>query len=385
MAETALDAMNEALTAVPGTGVAPKLDPAEELPDTGVNKADGADDKSVDADAETDAGGSESEVADDGETPPEKDGEGDETPPEKDGKPPKTVKKDAAEPELGADGKPVVKEEKPKEPPRPVDPVNDPIPVGVAARTSERIQSLIGMVKERDTIVATHHEMMGLISGTGATPDEFGSMVTYMRLVHSDSIEDKRAALKIAQSELRSLAIELGEPVEGYDALAEHADLAERVEAGTLSRADAQEIAVGRTRRATTAATNATAVEQARVNAEHQTAVQAGVAELNAYGTEMAAKDPLYGQKYAILVGGKNADGTKYGGTLTAVISQLHPTKWKATFEAAYKNLRVTAPVGGAPVVTPKQQPLRQKTPSGDGKKVPTTALEAMNAALEGR
>lgn len=370
----ALDALNAAIAPAIQTPEPAKGD--EETPDG-------------DTDGENDEGASAGEVADpaaggtDGGEKPAAAGE----PPAKDGKvadgekpavgakpDDKAKKPDGEKPAEGA-AKP--DDKAPKAPAKAADPVNDPIPATVSERTRERITSLISTVKTQEVEVRQGRELFESITSTGMTAEELGTMLTYSRLVHSDKVEDKRTAFTFLQSELRGLALQLGETAAGVDLLAEHPDLSEALESGTITEKHAREVALSREQARVTEAGRARQTETA---AEAQTAYAAGVAALDDLGTTLRAVDPQY-----------EAKATALQARMPAELKKLHPSKWVAHFRAEYAKLTTAAPVkpaapaGGAPAGGDAPQPLRpNKQPSGDGTKQPTSAREALDAALGG-
>lgn len=257
---------------------------------------------------------------------------------------------------------------------KPLDPVNDPIPATVAERTRERMTSLIGMVKELTPAKTQLDELITTITSTGASADEFATMLGYMRAVHSPNIEDRRQAYQLILSELRGLAPLIGEVIPGEDPLAGHQDLADAVAAQSLSAAHAAEIAKARnSTKATTTAGQAQTTAQQEAQA-FETARLTGVADLNALEVSLKASDPDYARKREILIP-----------ALQPVFNQLHPSRWKAAFTDAYKNMKIAPlPRAVVPSTKPGQQPMRaNKTPAGEGAKKPSTMLEAMTAGLE--
>lgn len=266
--------------------------------------------------------------------------------------------------------------EKPKAPAKEPDHLNDPIDSRLKETTQTRIRFLIDTVKERDTEVAQGRELFQSISSTGMSGEELGTMLTYARLVHSDKVEDKRTAFNFLQAELRGLALQLGETSAGVDFLADHPDLKERVEAGTLTDTDARELVLSRER---TKANEAAVTRQNETEQEAQAAHAKGNADLTELGRTLQAMDPLYTRKMTVL-----------GSQLKAELSKLHPTKWVEHVRKSYAEFKLPAAPpapnnGGTPPAgdSEKPQPLRpNKQPSGDGAKQPTSAREALDAAL---
>lgn len=279
----------------------------------------------------------------------------------------------AAKPDakLGADGKPLPIDDKGKKGP---DPVNDPIPEDVKGRTRDRMQSLISTVKEKDEHIALQDQLRESISSTGATPQEFGAMLGYMRWVHSDKPEDLKQARELLMSELRGVSLKLGEAAPGIDFLEDHADLKAKVEAGQLTAEDAQELAINRTRQKSVA--DRTAADRARdEGAQADTKARTdAIADLNTLGKTLQSTDPEYTTKHDILQ------------PVLASLGMLAPAQWKQAFTNAYKAItpeqvaRFKAlEAGGVAPVVKGPAPLRgNKTPTGGQEKKPQNLHDAM-------
>lgn len=346
-----LDSINEAL--------APTL-PAENADTSAVENAE--DDDALDEESE------ETEETDDSDKPRGADGKflkaGD--------KP--TAAADVAK--LGPDGKPL-----PVEPAKKTDAVNDPIPDEVKGRTRERMTSLISTVKTQGEMIATQNQLFDSIQSTGASPEEFGAMLGYMRWVHSDKPEDLKQAQALLQSELEGISLKLGQAAPGVDFLAKFPDLQAKVDNGQITTEDAQEIALHRQRtNVSTARTTQQQTQEATAQAATQ-ARNAGIAELNTLGTTLNSTDPEYVTKHEIL------------SPILASLGQLPPASWKNAFMQAYKAItpaqvaRFKATGEAAPVVQKKpagNQPLRaNKSPSGGQQRGPTSLLDAISSAVD--
>lgn len=252
------------------------------------------------------------------------------------------------------------------------DPVNDPIPDGLKKETRERMQSLVSIAKETQAQVEKQQVLFDAIANTGANADQFGMMLGYMRAANSDKPEDLQFAYDMLTGELRAVAVKLGKPIPGVDLVAEHKDLQEAVDAGTLSRDLANEMAVHRARKADQTAR--TAVTQQTTQQAQQERV-AGVQALNDLEETLQAVDPLYAQKKAVVL--KQLNGQ---------LGKSPPGTWVKTFREAYNKVQIAPPVKSAVQPGNKQQPLRtNKQPTGQGAKQPSSAKEAMDAALAGK
>lgn len=295
-----------------------------------------------------------------------------------------TAEQPAAESETPAEEaarEPAAEAAKDPEKAKPADPINDPIPAQVSERTRARITTLVANVKardaeitKRDEVIKEQAELVQAIQETNSTPEEFGAMLQYMKLINSDNLEDKRAAFGVMVKELQHLANELGETVPGTNPLQAHPDLVQAVQAGKITPEHAQELAAARLR---TQAHNQhterkTATQQAQAEAE--SAVTAARGKLNTIGQYLSEKDPNYAAKYAVIVP-----------MLRPVLAKLPPAQWEAAFLDAYKNLALPN-AAATTIVAPKpqNQPLRaNKQPSGSSSKAPTSMAEAIGFGLD--
>ena len=350
-----LDAVNAAIDEE--TYEAPD-DEVQDEPETSTEDGDSGDDVNSGDEpaAEADEGDAESDDGEDSSSEPDDDTDEEpveETDEDKDEKAEKP--KDEEPPEDG------------KEP----DPVNDPIPESVTQRTRERIESLVSRVKETEQYKANYTELVGMIESTGATPEAFNNMLNYMRMVNSKDPDDRRQALKAAQSELRALAVQLGEKdVPGFNPVSEFDDLQRAVEAQELSEDMAREIAVNRLKQQDelTRQTQSQQEQQAQMSA--QQAVQQGQQSLTQLETQLRA-DPEYQAKRDILVP-----------MLKNTMRQIHPSQWAGVFEEAYRNLKLPAAPPAPRPKPPKNQPLRGKSPAGNSDKGINSPIDALNEAL---
>lgn len=358
--QTALDAVNSALE---------PLTPKEETPpvDTG-----GEEETPPEGGEETPPEGEETPPEGGEDTPPE----GEETPPKdgdksKDGKDGKEELgpdgKPKAKEEFGPDGKPVVAKQK--------DPLNDPMDNRWKKETTERVQSLIGMVKERDKQLEQADTMFQAIESTGMQPEEFATMLEYARWIHSDKPADQEQAYAFLQKELRAAAIRLGKS-DDIDLFDEHPDIKEAVEAGTMTEKHGRELALARTR--TAESTRAAESTRTAKNAEkeYNDAVVAARQSLNTMATELM-KDPNYAAKVQHLTP-----------LIRPIFAGIHPSHWPATFKQMFLALpkdfgKAVAPApNGEQPGSRRPAPIRPGAPAGNAAKQPSSMMEALEAGL---
>lgn len=308
-------------------------------------------------------------------TPPPAPKPGEGTPPPSEPKP--DSKANGKEPPPPVEPPPA-KPAKAKEPPPIVDAVNDPVGPEVKGRTRERVTTLIGNVKELSTsldrALAERDEILGLIHDTGATPDQYGQALDFLRAINSRDPAQIRAVIPLLQQQLAYAASVIGEPVPGVDMLSQHKDLLAEVEAGRLPREHAEEIAAARALRATRQHEGHQITQQRQL----QQAESHARARLTALGRELASSDPLYEQKKSMLVP-----------VLQPLFASLPPDKWEGAFRAAYSKLTLpNAPPPPPPPPPPSQpmrasQPLRAMQPAGTAKREPASMLDALNEGIE--
>lgn len=274
------------------------------------------------------------------------------------------------------------------------DPVNDPIPDTLQTRTKERMEALIGLVKEKDAVLASQHGILNAITNTGASPQEFGAMIGYMSWVHSEDPSKLKMARDLLLSELEGVCLKLGEAAPGIDFIAKHPDIQAMVQAGQITQEAANELAITRSRKAA-------ADHKAQVDAERTATETAqtrerdtAIANLNTLGQKMASTDPDYRRKFQIM---------KDNGVMET-LRELPVRQWKDAFLRAYNRIPAAAVAASTSTAKPGQaslpqgrngngqyngtapaRPLRAKAPAGagNGTRAPASALDAMNTALE--
>jgi hypothetical protein len=254
------------------------------------------------------------------------------------------------------------------------DPLNDPIPNALKPQTKERIQSLIKAVKQKDEEVvrvsAQFNEIMGHITASKATPQQYGDTLEYLTLVNSGDPVKLEKALTMMLAEVDVLARALGKPVPGVDLLGSHKDLQDEIATGMISRERALEIAGAREQAKIQGQRTANVQQQTQAQQQQEQAISSGRAALNQL-EESLKTDPAYPAKRAILVE-----------SLKPVFAQIPPAQWANTFKAAYDNLKLPAP---APRIIPKiptNTPLRPKTPAGGGAPAASSLLDAVSNSL---
>ena len=264
--------------------------------------------------------------------------------------------------------------------PKIADPINDPIPVGLKPATAERMGKLIETAK---AVTAERDEARGQLDGliqsvvdTGMNGQQFGEFLAVVGDARSDDPARLEKSFKFFTGVVAELAEQLGKAAPGQDELAGHDDLAARVMAGNLLRKDAVDIANARRHMAASEARQQQVQQRQQYNSQRQveynTAVEYHKAQMRELEQTLAAADPQFAAKRAILAG-----DAAFINTLRAA----QPTQWVAMFNKKYRETKIAA-AAAAPGNTggnPRQQPLRGKAPAGGNS---VTAAKTIEQAI---
>lgn len=248
------------------------------------------------------------------------------------------------------------------------------MPEGLSDRAKTRFEDLSRRAKEGEGWKQRAEQWQQTIESTGATPDQFGQMLTYSRLVNSGDPTQLRQALAVLESERATIAKALGEEVPGIDLLSDHPDLLQRVQLGEMDRNSALEVA-----RARTSAAAAQQMSQAQRQQQEETvAHRQAVDGLNQLGAQLAAQDPQYEAKYELLK------------PMIPIIAQMPPHQWGEAFMQVYRGIALPA-TAAAPAPTPASmqrmpatpQPLRNTGAGGSAlQQQAASAQDAIEQAL---
>lgn len=259
------------------------------------------------------------------------------------------------------------------------DHVNDPIPKEWSQEAQTRIRSLIKTNKEltasREQVQQNHDFIVEGLRATGTTPAQYGEVLSWLSLFNSGDPAQQEKALELVESVADRLATLLGKERKLGDPLAGHADLANAVAQGQMTKEWARQLAVQRNSTKFKGDLTASRRQTETTQQQQQRELAQARTELNTLEDRLRKSDPRFEEKRAIIVP-----------ALRKAFQKLSPTEWATTFEEAYKGVklppRAKSPAGGVPA----NQPLRarQGTGGAGAAKAPSSALEAVNAALAG-
>lgn len=215
-------------------------------------------------------------------------------------------------------------------------------------------------------------ELISMVQETGATPDQYGMALDYLRLVNAGQRGDVKAveqAYEIMSREVAALGQLLGKEIPGiHDPLAQHSDLQQAVEAGDMTRKYALEVAASRTQQHV----RSRADEQVQQQTRQQQAVERGRQGLIQFDQHAAASDPAYAAKRPIL-----------NGIVATIRETLPPEQWLAATQRAYAAIQLPAAPVTAPAPKPTPGPVRASGPRPA--MIPQTddPMEALEFALQ--
>lgn len=210
-------------------------------------------------------------------------------------------------------------------------------------------------------------DMIAMVMDTGATAEQYGETLDYLKLVNAakrGDVDSANRAFAVIEREYHGLAKALGKRVDGVDPLADHADLRAKIGSGALDEDDALEIARLRANQAA----QKQYLEQAQQQAQQDQGVESGRSALAAWDQHMLANDPHYVSKRDAL-----------SQQVAVIRAQLPPDKWLAATQQLYAAL---------PTFTPPQTSKPAPGPVRPGRVTPPLSrqfedpMDAINYAL---
>ena len=212
-------------------------------------------------------------------------------------------------------------------------------------------------------------DLIAMVQETGATPDQYGMTLDYLKTLnaaHGGDMKAAEQALAMVMSEAAELAKALGRELPGiHDPLEGHADLQAAVQAGDMDRKAAAEVAHARFIQQSAQAQR----QQQDTSRQSQAAADNARDQLIAYDAQMQA-DPQYVAKWPML----NA-------LVAEIRATLPPAQWLAATQRAYLSIPdvpVAQPAARAPA--PVANAVR---PSGPRATLEPASFDSPEDALE--
>lgn len=236
------------------------------------------------------------------------------------------------------------------------------------SREAAKVKELEPRVAELTERVAKQDEVFSYMEANGVTGDQFGQAVAVLSHINSGDPVRLQRAYEALGEQMATIGAKLGLEAPGYDPLAAHPDLQEKLRLGVIeNREDALEIAQGRQLR-TAATTHST--QQGALNAQQQELADTR-RDLMALEAHLRSTDPLYPQKYAAMKP-----------MLEATLGRLPLRERASAFQQAYAEFQLPA-APAAPAQT-RPDPANPGRPAmGAGAKTPTNSAEAIMLGLQ--
>jgi hypothetical protein len=183
-----------------------------------------------------------------------------------------------------------------------------------------------------------------MVLETKSTPEQFGQAIGYLTYINSGDPGKMGQAFDFLLGELQALGKNIGREVPGLvDPVADHADLAQAVTFGEMTRAAALELAQRRVAEQRMRETQSATEQQTRQQADHDKCMQ----DVAALSERLKASDPAFGEKLKVLAP-----------VLDSIRQSVPPSQWVAKIEDVYQRIQVAAPVAAAPPVAAVRPPV---------------------------
>lgn len=255
---------------------------------------------------------------------------------------------------------------------------------GLKGKAADRFRELANANKEYEPVVAAlkqagiqtadlpaivqrarnHDEWTQMITDSTAQPDQLADAMSLIKAINSDDTQTLEAAYTKLEAELAAIGKRIGREAPGYDPMTEHADIAEMLDNGDITREAAQQIVQARALLAQQQAQQGQHKQQQQQAQLKQQAQNAAIAEIETLNATLKQQDPAgFAQRVAAI---------DY-----AAIKQYPPEQWPARIEAAYWR----AQVAPAKPPVPSHVPLR---PAGNRpmQRVPQSDMEAFEMGV---
>lgn len=241
------------------------------------------------------------------------------------------------------------------------------MPEGLAPKSQERFQQLANGIKEREAERDEARNQVAYVRETfqqhGIRQDQFEQAAQILGAMNRG---DWQGALQALDEQRRQIALQLGQPVPGVDALSQFPDLRQAVDNLQVTEQHAMEIARARAQQLAGRHQQEQAQRQQQTQQQEQQAVQAATSEVDAFCKQLASTDMDYPVIEAQLLP-----------AIPQLLAGLPPNRWKTAVETQYSLLkRMASTVRGASPAAPA--PILRPTGQGSPATAPKTMFDAM-------
>lgn len=256
---------------------------------------------------------------------------------------------------------------KPAEPAQPED--LTAMPEGLGAKAQERFQKLANGLRERDEQIQGLTSAVNYVQTTfqqhGITQPQFEQAAAVLGALNRG---DFRTALSALDEQRRQIALQLGEPLPGVDALSDFPDLRQKVDTLHLTEADALEIARHRKGQQQAQSQQQAHQAQQQQTQQHQQAVASAQGAVDTWCKQMQRTDLDYPAIEALLLP-----------EIPNLLQGVSPAQWPQIVQTQYRLIKSS---GAAfrrtnTASAPAPAPLRPNG-MGAGAQAPGTMFQAM-------
>lgn len=243
------------------------------------------------------------------------------------------------------------------------------MPEGLQPKAQQRFQKLVETNKELTGRIEQAEQQTSYIRETfqqhGVRREQFEQAVQFIGAINSGNLEQ---ALRVLDAQRAEIALALGKPLPGVDALSEFPDLRQKVDGMQLTEADAMEVARYR-RQEQMAQQNWQATQQRQEQEQRsQAEVNSGLQAIDRFCKQVAQTDVDYPAIEALLLP-----------EIKNLISGLPPAQWQKAIETQYRLLKQAAGARSSSTSAPSQTVLR---PTGSAS--PAARPRSMHEAMWG-
>ncbi len=247
-------------------------------------------------------------------------------------------------------------------------------PEGLKPKGQDRFRSLVEDNKATKTqlgeATSALQEIRKTVETSGMSPEEFGTMIEYGRLVHSTDPADLKVAYKLARDESRKLALELGIQEDGVDLLADFPDLKEQRESLEITEESALELAKLRRRESELTAEKTQLLHNQEQTTQLEQVKTDSLNEVKSFMSNKKQTDIDYAHKESVLMS-----------KVDDIRNQFAPKDWPKVIAQLYDTIGAGASDARDTRKKNAQQPISSSNSTTSGESH-SSALDAIKAVL---
>lgn len=238
------------------------------------------------------------------------------------------------------------------------------MPEGLSKGAQDRFQKLANdnkEVKQRlEDVQSAVEPFRQALQENGVRQEQFEMATGYIGLINKG---DYRGALAIMDKERQQLALMIGEPLEGVDALSDHPDLRDAVDSFQITEPHALELARQRSQQRAHQQREQQTQEQQQTKNQQEQAHKQGVIAVDGFCKQKMKTDLDYARVEAILLP-----------QIPKLLKGAHPADYAEIVESAYDMIKASA---GAGKQVPSSNSLRSNGPESPAN-APKSMMQAM-------